>query len=353
MTARHVAPAGESRFATCGWLLGCALLVVACSGTGLFASSAEYDQYRRSRVAPSVEERLAAAAEYLRENPEGTFSREVRAWFSAAEPRYFASAKQSVARLKTYLAVLPLGPHAAAARSQILALQQAAELKLRTERARALEDRAITDALAAAKRSREEFVQEFAEWARALAATEGLSRPMSELAGDFAARYASEVPSMACTDDGCVKSVTRSFGIPENGKLALRQVSYELHIELVQGSVRSVSIAGSGLFVALVEAISVKPFVTEPRAVETDQALVSLLENATESALPAAECARERGASMLLRRECRGKILEASSGGGGPDRLELRAAEGAPTQPATPAPGAPAAGATVPAPAAN
>src|SRR5262249_3494945 len=90
-----------------------AALALALSGAGcsFFAAPGDYAAYRATRVAPTLEERLAAAQRYLRDRPQGAFQDEVRAAFDHAEGVYYGSKRGSITGLYAYLEALPSGPH--------------------------------------------------------------------------------------------------------------------------------------------------------------------------------------------------------------------------------------------------
>ncbi len=86
---------------------------------GFVTSPADYAAYRATRVAPTLEARLAAAERYLASYPEGAFEPDVRAAFERAEPVFFAAKEGPIAGMKDYLRALPGGPHHAQAEKQL------------------------------------------------------------------------------------------------------------------------------------------------------------------------------------------------------------------------------------------
>src|SRR6186997_2145569 len=84
---------------------GCSL------GTRLTAGHEDYRLYRETRLAKTVEQRLATSHGYLKAMPEGKWRGEVRSWFRLSEPAYFRSAQNSLPRLRAYLLAMPDGPH--------------------------------------------------------------------------------------------------------------------------------------------------------------------------------------------------------------------------------------------------
>ena len=98
------------------------LALTAC-GCAVTATTSEYALYRQTRVLPGVEERLAAADDYLRKYPHGALADDVRARFKREEALYYKSKKDSVAGLASYLRALPSGPHGVEAAGRIGALR--------------------------------------------------------------------------------------------------------------------------------------------------------------------------------------------------------------------------------------
>lgn len=101
--------------------IGLAISAIGCGAVGkpFVAAPSDFASYRATRVAKSLDEKMAAAARYLEEHPEGDFVSEVSNFFEAGEPLYFEARKGSEAGLSAYLEALPNGPHAAEARERI------------------------------------------------------------------------------------------------------------------------------------------------------------------------------------------------------------------------------------------
>ncbi len=112
--------AGRSR-----WCAG-ALVLLTSSCSWVKASPYDYADYRPVRVAETKDERLRAAAKYLKERPDGAYAVEVRTYFDRHEPRYFEERQRSPAGLAAYLQALPEGPHAGEARSRLASIREQA-----------------------------------------------------------------------------------------------------------------------------------------------------------------------------------------------------------------------------------
>jgi hypothetical protein len=91
-----------------------ALFAPACAGRfdAVVAPTSDYADYRLTRVAPTVPERLQAAERYLKLHPGGAFRDAVARWYGRIEPLFFEASSDSLAGAEKYLATLPSGPHA-------------------------------------------------------------------------------------------------------------------------------------------------------------------------------------------------------------------------------------------------
>src|SRR5580692_5757015 len=110
-------------------LAGALVLSLLGAGCSFFSSTGDYAAYRTTRMAPTFEERLAAAQRYLRDRPSGAYAGEVHAWFDHAEGVFYSSKKGSVGGLDAYLAALPTGPHSEEAERRISELTAAERLE--------------------------------------------------------------------------------------------------------------------------------------------------------------------------------------------------------------------------------
>ena len=100
-----------------------ALLMSCASSARLTGDFGEYRVYRQARLAPTLEERLAAGDRYLHEYPRGDYRDEVKRWFGPAEEHYFRLAWNNLPRLRAYLDAMPRGPHAEAVADRISQLE--------------------------------------------------------------------------------------------------------------------------------------------------------------------------------------------------------------------------------------
>ena len=92
-------------------MLGLILLMGCGSVTKqLTADVDDYDLYRQTRVAPTLEHRLQASHRYLRKVPHGRWHAEVGEWFEQADAAHYERIRDSLPRLQRYLELLPDGP---------------------------------------------------------------------------------------------------------------------------------------------------------------------------------------------------------------------------------------------------
>src|SRR4051794_29045826 len=107
-------------------LTTCTLLSACEHGVApVVASVHDYDDFRQTRVAPSLRARLTAAAIYMERHPSGAFYDEVRDWFGKREPVFYEQASGSSEGVQRYLDALPNGPHASDARQRLEAFRVA------------------------------------------------------------------------------------------------------------------------------------------------------------------------------------------------------------------------------------
>ncbi|MBI4957286.1 MAG: hypothetical protein HY908_35065 [Myxococcales bacterium] len=235
-----------------GALAGCAV------GRSFYASAGDWADYRRFRVAATLDARLSAASEYLAARPEGVFEADLRAWLERAEPVFYAHERGTRAGLERYLAALPHGAHAAEAVERLVA-----------ERARARRSEALGGVVALTER-RLDLEIERRRAARAVVWTwvEGLlvpgvwREPFSRAPAAVLVPWSIALPEAECRNDWgaselrhCKKRVTRTFGAVLAGELVRRELALEVDLSFdVRGVVRGARLHGPELFTRLWEA---------------------------------------------------------------------------------------------------
>ncbi|MFZ5894130.1 MAG: hypothetical protein ACOY0T_23925 [Myxococcota bacterium] len=319
-----------TRLSPIAMLVG-ALLLGACGvGNRLAASRSDYALYRETRVAATPEQRLAAGSRYLREQPEGRFRSEVRAWFEVAEPRFVQEAHDRPSLLRAYLRAMPNGPHAQAVRDR---LEEFELLNQYREKREARSERLISRVeaeLAKAQAERERFIAAVTGIVNALANVRSFGRPTQDLDDALIYRFRLEQPAGKCIGDACVKAFVLPYSVPTRDGLIARSASLTLAIDLEAGLVKRVRFAGPELFSRLTEAfdrvlLDPKDLLARTEAIAR---AIQLLENGLEPSLPSSECRRDVIAPVVLSRVCRGVALSmiVATEPGELDRIEVSAA---------------------------
>jgi len=307
-------------------LLALWLGVTSCASTARITGDfGEYRRYREYRVATTVEARLGAAERYLREYPEGSYRKEVRAWYTPTERRYFRLAWNTLPRLRAYLEAMPRGPHAEAAADRITQLESRTVFAERREQRMLGRAQDIETRLARAAAQRRGFVREFSRLVELLAATRSFDEPTSELEPALLVRLRERPPPLHCEGDQCQKIFTFSFAVPEEQSLTERAIDVTLRIRLERGLVKELSLSGPELLTRLAEAVSVRA-VPPLNAQASAEALGQALETVGRSVdvgLPKERCTGDAVSPVVLERRCDGVRFSVVAGTepGAPDRL--------------------------------
>jgi hypothetical protein len=286
------------------------LLLSACSSLGQHAvmSVDEYAEYRRFRLAPSVEQKLSAGFDYLKANPRGAFHSEVSSWFKRVQRDYVEQAWNEPVRLEALLAVAPEGPEAERAAARLVELRLTREYHARHERAFDERVARMERRLASAESGRRELVSGIRGWVRHLSAIRSWGQRTSELDPELIFAYRLSEPGARCNDDGCSKTMMVSYDVPEGKAQSERQAIYDVGLRLEKGGVRAAFVSGPELFTRLGEAVrvaAVSPSDLVGRMEAIGQA-VQVLALAVEPVLPASRCAAESVSPVVLRRVCDG-----------------------------------------------
>ncbi|HEY6725232.1 MAG TPA: hypothetical protein VI197_14455 [Polyangiaceae bacterium] len=295
-------------------------------GRGVVASSAEYELYRQTRVAPTLDARLRAAWDYLQRYPNGEFRSDVRAWFQPAEADYFVVAAPSRVRLRRYLAVLPNGPHAVAARARLAELEQAALVAKQKEAAVLERARAVGDRLEQADFARKQFLDLAAHWVQRLAEPQK-SRPRALVDSEFVRVFQGEAPAAVCDAQRCVKQLTLSYSIPDAGKTSERVAVFDVILTFDGAMVLRGELMGPDLFSRLGEAAQrlAVPVDDGQRRAEAIGATEQLLAGVLEPHFPKSKCAGTPVSPVVLERVCEGVRVQviAALEVGGEDRVVI------------------------------
>ncbi|MCC6216582.1 MAG: hypothetical protein IT376_17100 [Polyangiaceae bacterium] len=304
-----------------------ALLGVAGCWRTLGVDAADYDLYRRTRTAPTEEERLAAAEQYLRERPRGEYAPEVRAAIGRDEPGFWERSHGTRRGLETYLETLPYGPHAEEAAERLAEL----DLRRRYARRRAadLDEAALelTERLEDAAESRRAFLREVTAWSVRLASIRSWGARTAELDRSFLHAWRIAEPAARCRDATCTKSLSLVYAVPDGGRLRAHRAVFDVQLELERGLLARGRLTGPELWTRLAEAVEVArvpPGDAQARA-EAIGRSVDVVKNAIEAHLPAARCEREAVGMRVLVRSCDGVSLTmvAAESPEEEDRLEV------------------------------
>src|SRR5688500_10781915 len=212
-------------------VLALVVLPAACvDGRRFVSSSPEYELYRQTRVAPTLEGRLSSAWEYLDQYPDGEFRTDVRAWFQSAEADYFVYAGPSGWRLRRYLAALPNGPHAEQARVRLAELEQARASAAEKEALVLTRARAVSAGLERAEDARKQFISVVSRWVSQLTPIRALDR-------GFMNAFKLDPPTAVCDDQRCIKQFTLTYAIPDAGRSSERVAVFDVILTLADGEV--------------------------------------------------------------------------------------------------------------------
>jgi hypothetical protein len=306
------------------------LLLASCLSTARVTGDfGDYQSYRRTRLATTLEERLGAGERYLREYPNGDYHAQVRSWFSPAEKRYYKLSWNNLPRLRAYLDAMPKGPHAEAVAERISELESRRVFADRREQRMLDAAHGFEARLAQAAQQRHELLREFATLTRLLGATRSFGQPTSGLDSELLSRFGVRQSGATCAGDLCSQRFSFQYAVPEDKLLTHRVADVELRIELERGLVRELSLTGPELLTRVAEAVEVSavpPNNPQARAEALAHAL-DVVADALDVPLPEAHCRIDAVSPVVLARRCTGVELTVVAGteAGAVDRLSVSA----------------------------
>jgi hypothetical protein len=296
------------------------LAAAGCQAQAFIASPSDYAGYRATRVAPTLEDRLAAAQRYLDEHGDGRFKDEVRAFFDPAEDAFYAVNSASRPGLRAYLAILPRGPHHEQATRRIAALDTA-ERSQRAELDRSVATvEARVSGRAAAERLR--VREELEHWLARLLDRRTYEAPLAAASAELVVPFALSLPSPRCAllepagDDPraparrCTKLLELPYQVEVEAGTEPRQATLEITLtQDARGVPLVATVGGPDLFLRLEETFRVKPVTpgdTAQRAAALTRAVGTVKEvfGAAASADPA--CHRRPAPPAVLDLGCQG-----------------------------------------------
>ena len=298
-------------------LLFVLLSLVGCAEMGRRATVSvdEFASYRRFRVAPTVEQKLAASVDYLRNNPEGSYHAEVSRWLKHAEVGYVVRAWDDAPRLRAFLAAVPSGAYSSRAAERLVELEITEEYQQKSAHAFDVHVAALESRLARAEAGRRELLHGVVGWARRLSRLRGFGSRISELDDELIFAFRLDPPAARCSGDFCTKTLSVAYDVPEGKAQSAREAIYDVGMRLEHGGVRAAWLSGPELFTRIGEAVrvaAVSPTDLGARVEAIGQA-TQVLALAVEPALPASRCAVDAVSPVVLRRVCDGVDLRVVS----------------------------------------
>lgn len=307
-------------------------LAGACSsGRAFITLRGEYDAFKETRVAETLEGRVGAAHRYLRDYPEGAYAKDVRAYFKRAEPLFYKLSRRSIDGLRRYLAVLPDGPHHEEAASSLDAALIAAGRPDELSRSSA----ELARKASAAKASREAASDRFDRWLVAALDPALYRGALGDAPAAFLVPFRVSLPEPACRATApagriCEKPQQTTFIAPVSGESGLveREWFYDVSVDLSEGeAITAVTLDGPSLFVRWHEATRATPE-AEPESVPfeaLDSAAERLTQAFEDEVGSLVGCARDVSPPVILSLACHGLALEAIAGlEGAPDKIVIR-----------------------------
>ena len=294
-------------------LAACALLVSTAHGCAvgnqLISPHSEYRLYRTMHLAPTLEERLAAANRYLHVAPDGAYAPEVKTWFQGAERAYLVRAHDRLPMLTAYAEQLPDGPRLPEVQSRIAELKATAGFNVARVQRSDERVEAIEAGLERAAAQRKAFLWELSEWLGTLAAVRSFRQPPATLPPGLQQKLGIGDPATTCPLDLCVRSFTPRFAIPRaQGQLIPREAPYAVEIQLESGAVVALRLRGRELFSRIGEALDLRPvsFADPQSRAEAIGRALSLVQNALGPTLGATSCEKPAVSPVVLEHACDG-----------------------------------------------
>lgn len=311
-------------------MVAAATIAAATLGCGGFVTSpADYTAYRATRVAPTLEARLAASARYLATYPEGAFEPEVRAAFERAEPVYFAAKEGSIDGMQAYLRALPAGPHHAQAEKQLGRLEA-----LRDRRDLAVAED-VTAGVDRATAERAAVRTELTTWLGLFLDASLWDAPLSRAKASLIVPWGLALPAPSCAalepgarpreGEGlplprgaarrCSKLLELPYAVVVDGRSEAREATLEITLfQDAEGRPVEVRLGGPDFFLRLEETFTIRALPRgepEPRIAAMARA-AEIVRHALAEAVPAgSQCKRPPAAPIFLDLACAGLHVSA------------------------------------------
>ena len=300
-----------------------------CAGSSFLAAPDDHTAYRSTRIAPTLEGRLAAAGKYLASYPDGTFQPEVRAWFDRAEPVFFAAKEGTLGGLHEYTRALPAGPHHALAEKQLARLESARD---RHDLASADD---VTAGVDRATADRAAVRDALSTWIGLFLDVPLWDAPLSQARKELIVPWSLSLPSPTCAviepgakpGEGlrpppraarrCAKLLELPYSVVVAGLPEAREATLEITVfQDLEGRPIEARIGGPDLFLRVEETFTIRALPRgepEPRIAAMARA-AEILRGAFFDAVPAGgQCKRPPAAPIFLDLACSGLHVSARS----------------------------------------
>lgn len=315
-----------------------------CAKSGFLAAPDDYTAYRATRIAPTLDGRMTAAASYLEGYPEGAFQPEVRAWFDRAEPVYFAGKEGSVSGLREYARALPGGPH------KVLAAKELGRLEAARDRRDLASAADVTADVDRATADRAAVRAELTAWIERFLDVPLWDAPLSHAKSTLIVPWSLSLPSPTCAllepgskpGEGlppqpsaarrCAKLLELPYSVVVEGVAEAREATLEITLfQDAEGRPVEARIGGPDLFLRLEETFTIRALPRgepEPRIAAMARAAELLRAAFFKAVPPGAQCKRPPAAPVFLDLACAGLHVSARSAvvEGEDDLILIRAA---------------------------
>jgi hypothetical protein len=192
-------------------------LVPLSSGCVLFASKADYADYRTIQLSSDTSERAVAMRSYVEKHPHGQWRGKIEAERKSQELKTFEAGKDSHKGLAYYLEAYPDGTYVSQARSRLnaIALIEQQRKQAQVQAASLAETRKQR-----AQELRRTWLGRFlGYWVETLSSLRGWGEAIPTVANNNPAfsRAFGALPRPRCTQDECVKYYASAYAVPVPG----------------------------------------------------------------------------------------------------------------------------------------
>jgi hypothetical protein len=322
-------------------IVAAALALAGCAALRpIVAPPDDQAAYRETRVAETIDDRLAAAEAYLERYPEGLHLAEVRAYFERAEPVLFEARRGSAGGLESYLRALPHGPHAREALALLRGLREARDTPDEAGRQASATEARL--ARAAAKRAAARDA--VAAWVGRFLDPAAWRGPLASAPAELVVPWSLGLPAPACreadageaasADEGapakrpagarrCTKMVEVEYPVLVGTTVEPRQITLQIDADQdAEGRLVAVTLGGPELFLRLEETHAVRAIDSKDggRRIDAIARQVEAVRAEFGSRVSKApECAHRAVAPTVLALACAGLSVVVHAGEGTED----------------------------------